>query len=88
MVFFGEPLPSEVFDQAIKKALQSGFVILAGTSGAVYPAAQIPLFAKRNKAAVIEINTEETSFTRSVTDFFLKGKTEEILPQLIDLIKA
>jgi len=35
--------------------------------------------AKLNKTTIIEINLEETPYTHSITDYFLKGKAGEIL---------
>ncbi len=80
VVFFGEPLPQDIFKKAMEQTLSSGFVIVAGTSAEVFPAAQIPYSAKRQGSAIIEINKEPTSLTQSITDVFLQGKVEEILP--------
>ena len=48
------------------------------------PASLIPQLAKNNGATIIEVNPEESAYTRSVTDIFLRGKAGEILPQLRD----
>lgn len=86
VVMFGEALPQVVFADAMNAAENCNFMIVAGTSAVVYPAAQIPKTAKRNNAYIIEINNEETPLTRSISDYFLKGKVEEILPSLVHLI--
>jgi NAD-dependent deacetylase len=52
-----------------------------GTSGLVYPAAQLPLIARQAGAAVIDINVERSAIS-AVADLFLQGKSGEILPKL------
>lgn len=83
VVFFGEPLLQGIFNQAMDEALKTHFMILAGTSGVVYPAAQIPYCAKRTGGMIIEVNREETPLTKSITDVFLQGEVQEILPELL-----
>jgi NAD-dependent deacetylase len=82
VVFFGEALPAGVFEKSVEMALKTNFVIVAGTSAIVYPAAQIPYIAKRNGSFIIEVNQEPTGLTNSITDIFLEGKIQEILPRL------
>lgn len=87
VVLFGEALPHDVFNMAIEIALKSKFMIVAGTSGIVYPAAQIPYMAKRNGSFIIEANMEATPLTSSITDVFLQGRVEEILPLIVENVK-
>ncbi|HCL57534.1 MAG TPA: RNA polymerase subunit sigma [Spirochaetia bacterium] len=87
VVFFGEALPEKIFEEALSLTLKNHFIILVGASLQVYPAAQIPFLAKRNGLAVIEINLEKTSMTSRISDVFIQGKTEEILPILVDELK-
>ena len=58
-------------------------VIVVGTSAVVYPAAAIPLTAKRNGARIIEFNVEETELTRHITDVFIQGKAGTTLKEFI-----
>lgn len=83
IVFFGEPLPAEAFDMAVKESLSAGYMIIAGTSAAVYPAAQIPYIAKKNGVFIIEINAERTPLTSSISDIFFEGKIGIVLPELV-----
>ncbi len=49
-------------------------VLVIGTSGSVYPANMIPETAKQYGAKVIEINPEQSEFTRKgITNIFLRG---------------
>ena len=85
---FGEPIPPDALQNAFDEAERCDCLIVAGTSSVVYPAAALIPRAKRNNARIIEVNAEETGMTRSVSDHFLKGKTGEILPSLVDEIET
>ena len=58
-----------------------------GTSGVVYPAASIPLMAKRAGAFLVEVNPEPTALSQDA-DVFLKGKSGVVLPALYDVLVA
>ncbi len=63
-------------------------MLVIGTSGIVFPAGEIPYIAKTTGAKIIEINLEETPYTYSITDYFLKGKASEILTEIFSQIKS
>jgi NAD-dependent deacetylase len=52
----------------------------------VFPAAEIPVVAKEHGAKIIEINIEETHFTRELTDIFLRGKASEMMKGIGELL--
>ncbi|HBE45469.1 MAG TPA: NAD-dependent protein deacylase, partial [Deltaproteobacteria bacterium] len=56
-------------------------LIVAGTSGIVYPVASFPQTVKSNGGFVIEVNIEPTPIS-SLADISLYGKSGEILPML------
>jgi len=87
-VFFGESIPTAALLQAHVDAQQCEVMLVIGTSGLVEPAAGLPFLAQKNGACIIEINPESTVLTDSVTDIFLEGKAEEILPLLVDELSA
>jgi NAD-dependent deacetylase len=82
VVLFGEMLPEGVFERAEDAAGRADLFFVIGTSAVVYPAAGLPVIAKRRGARVIEINPEMTdiSFFADVT---LLGKAGELLPQFL-----
>jgi NAD-dependent deacetylase len=82
VVWFGENLPSKELDTAFRAAQTCEVFLAIGTSGLVQPAASLPLMAKRFGAMITEINIEETPLTDSV-DYLLKGKSGEVLPDLV-----
>jgi NAD-dependent deacetylase len=85
-VFFGEGIPDEAYAGAFDEATKAEVCLVIGSTGEVYPAAHIPYIAKKNGAAIIEINPEPSSFTRELADIWLKGKAGEILLQLEALL--
>jgi len=82
VVWFGEPLPQDVWREAEHAASQADVFLVVGTSALVYPAAGLISYAQQNGAAVIEVNLEQTAFSDSV-DVALRGPAGEILPQII-----
>jgi len=85
VVWFGEPLPQDAWGEAVRLAEVSDTILVVGTSGAVYPAAYIPLIIKEGGGTVIEVNVVESSIT-PYADVFLKGKAGEVLPKLLEAV--
>lgn len=85
-VFFGESIPVDAFENSVEAAGKANAVILIGSTGEVMPAAQIPYIARKNGAAIIEVNPEKSNFTRSITDVFLEGKAAEVMEKLNDAL--
>ena len=82
VVWFGEPLPQDVWNEAILEANSCDIMIIAGTSLVVSPANTLPVYAKQNNALLVEINPEETIMS-SEMDLSLKMTSAEALPKLI-----
>ena len=70
VVWFGETLDSEKWEQAIKWTLEANVLLVIGTSGVVHPVASLPYYAKQKGAIIIEFNIEETPIS-SICDFSL-----------------
>lgn len=86
VVFFGESIPMSAMFRASQEADRCKVMFIIGTSGVVFPAAQIPYEAKSKGAVIVEFNIESTPFTSSITDYFFDGAASEILPKLIELL--
>lgn len=86
IVWFGEMLPQDVFAGAEKAAELSDICFVVGTSAVVYPAAYIPITAKKNGSFIVEINIEATELTGSA-DLSVFGKSGEILPMILEKVK-
>lgn len=82
VVWFGELLPIDQINAAYTVLEQCDALLIIGTSGMVNPAAQMPIYAKRFGATLIEINTEATPITR-IADVHLRGASGELLPQIV-----
>ena len=83
VVWFGEGLPTEVWQNAEQAARNADVFLVVGTSAVVYPAASLVPLAARAGAKVIEINPDETPVSASVTHS-LRGPAGEILPRLTE----
>ncbi|HEY4910050.1 MAG TPA: Sir2 family NAD-dependent protein deacetylase, partial [Methylomirabilota bacterium] len=59
-VMFGEAMPREETEEAERRARASELFIVVGSSLVVYPAAQMPVHAKRAGARLVIINRTPT----------------------------
>jgi NAD-dependent deacetylase len=82
VVWFGEPLPEGIMQEAEHAAGNAEVFLVIGTSAVVYPAAGLIPYAKQSGAKVIEINPEPTAAT-GIVDCALHGPAGEILPTLL-----
>ncbi|NIO03482.1 MAG: NAD-dependent protein deacylase [Proteobacteria bacterium] len=87
VVFFGEPIPWDAYVSAMEAARGCDLVLVVGTSGVVYPAADIPITAKESGAKIIEINLEPTPLTQRISDYMIQGMCGEIVPQVVETFK-
>jgi NAD-dependent deacetylase len=82
VVWFGEPLPEGMMNEAEHAAASAQVFLVIGTSAVVYPAASLVPYARQSGAKVIEINPETTPFSAMV-DCALQAPAGELLPQLL-----
>lgn len=87
VVWFGEPLPAHQLKQAQRESANCDVMLVVGTSGAVYPAAWLPLIAAEHKAFVVEVNPNESDISRAM-DVCLRAPSGEALPQVVEALKA
>jgi NAD-dependent deacetylase len=87
VVWFGEMLPADAVERAWTLAETCDLMLVVGTSGMVYPAAELPHVAKRAGARVVEINPEPSGIT-PVADLFLQGAAGTVLPELVERLRA
>lgn len=85
VVWFGESLPKNALEAAWQAARTCDVFFSIGTSGLVQPAASLAFVALERGALVVEINVEPTPLTGRA-DFFLQGKSGEILPALVKAV--
>jgi len=82
VVWFGELLPHEILQRAWQAVEGCDVFLVVGTSGVVYPAAQLPFTAQQFGAQVIDVNPEPSPISRSA-DLFLQGQSGSLLPQIV-----
>ncbi len=87
VVWFGEMLPTDIFQTAVRAANTCDLFLSIGTSAIVYPAASLPEIAISRGIPVIEVNTEETPLTPMVTHH-IRGLSGTILPELVAAYKT
>ncbi len=80
VVWFGEPLPPAVLEEAWEAAARCRWMLVVGTSALVQPAASLPVVAHRNGARLIEVNVSDTPLT-PLADEVLRGPAGEVLPR-------
>lgn len=85
VVWFGEALPRNQLESAVEAARSCEVFLSIGTSGLVQPAASLAFAAHNRGATVIEINAEPTPLTPKA-NYFLQGRSGEILPLLVESV--
>ena len=83
VVWFGEGLPQDVFEQAIQAFATADLAVIIGTSGVVEPAASLARLAKSEGAFVLELNPMETALS-SVADVSLRMGAVEGMKGLLE----
>ena len=81
VVWFGEALPTDILEAAFAVTAICDVVLVIGTSALVQPAASLPLIAKENGAALVEINPQPTPLS-DYADLSLRQPSAQALPQL------
>lgn len=87
VVWFGEMLPDAAVQRAWTLAERCDVLLVVGTSGTVWPAAELPYVARRAGARVVEVNPAPSEVTR-VADLFLAGSAGTVLPRLVQEVQA
>jgi NAD-dependent deacetylase len=89
VVFFGEPIPTDVAEESYAEAMKCDLMIIAGTSAVVYPFANLPRVARQREGVkIIEVNAEPTPLTQEgISDYLIQGKTGEVLPAIVALVR-
>ena len=86
-IAFGQPMPERETREAERRSAACDLFLVAGSSLVVYPAAHMPVIAKDNGARLVIINLEPTPQDR-YADVVINEKTGEVLPQIVEQVKA
>lgn len=85
VVWFGEALPQNVWESAIKEASSCDMMFVVGTSLVVSPANLLPVYAKQNGATMVEVNIDQTPMSSSMY-LSLRTSAAKVLPGLVDML--
>ena len=86
VVWFGEPLPQNIWQSAIKEASVCDVMVIVGTSLVVSPANTLPVYAKQNGAILIEVNPEKTVMSNDMA-ISIRATSVEVLPKMLSIFK-
>lgn len=82
VVWFGEMLPAEVLAAAQDEAAACEVMLVAGTSGVVYPAAGLAHAARAGGSKVVIVNPEPTELD-DIAHAVLRGPAAQVMPALL-----
>ena len=82
VVWFGESLPTDVWNDAERACAECDALLVVGTSAVVYPAAGLIALAHRNGAAIVVVNTERSGAS-ALADIELIGPAGELVSALL-----
>jgi len=86
VVWFGEGLKQEKWNEAVMHSKACDIMIIVGTSLKVSPANELPTYAKKHKATLVEINPEETPLSHKM-DFSIRKTAVDGLSSLISIFQ-
>ena len=82
VIWFGESLDMATLESAYVACASADYLIVAGTSSVVQPAASLAYASLERGGYVLEVNMDPTPLTGTATSTIL-GKTGEVLPELV-----
>lgn len=82
VVLFGEVLPQEAFQFAVKETKKADLFIVLGSSLSVTPANQFPMIAKTHDAKLVIINMEKTEMDMYADKVIHGKKIGEVLAEI------
>ena len=87
VVWFGEPLPQDIWASAIIHASSCDLMFIVGTSLVVSPANLLPIYAKQNRAKMVEINPDETVMSIDM-DISIRSTSVKAIPEIISIFQG
>ena len=85
VVFFGETLDPHVLDEAYEEAVSCDFLLAVGSSLVVYPAADIPVRAKRAGAKMAIFNIDPTPLD-DMAEYVFHERASQTLDAVLNLM--
>jgi NAD-dependent deacetylase len=85
-ISFGQSMPERETQEAYHRSSISDLFIVIGSSLVVQPAASMPMIAKQNKAKLVIINRDPTSYDDSA-DIVIHGQAGPTLTNILEKVK-
>jgi NAD-dependent deacetylase len=85
-VFFGEALPQETLQEAIRRSRNCDLFIVVGSTLVIYPAAYIPTYAVEAGAKLAIVNLTETPFDHYAT-VTIREKAGDIMSKVVEKLE-
>ncbi|MHB8780582.1 MAG: SIR2 family NAD-dependent protein deacylase [Candidatus Geothermincolia bacterium] len=85
VVFFGEPLDSNMLGQSCEFATEADLMLVIGCSLEVYPAASLPQYTRRSGGKLIFFNVTPSPYD-GMADLICLGPAGETLPRVIECL--
>ncbi|OGN96498.1 MAG: hypothetical protein A2Z77_07520 [Chloroflexi bacterium RBG_13_51_36] len=85
-VFFGEALPQETLQEAIRRAQNCDLFIVIGSTLVIYPAAYIPTYAREAGATLAIVNLTPTPFD-DYAEVVVRGRAGEVMSKVMEKIR-
>jgi NAD-dependent deacetylase len=87
VVFFGEMLPQHTLMTAERESRECDLFIVIGSSLVVYPAAYMPMYAKRSGAKIVIINMGDTGHD-DIADVFIDAPAGDTMTKIMEKLKS
>jgi NAD-dependent deacetylase len=84
-VFFGEALPQETLQEAIRRAQNCDLFIVIGSTLVIYPAAYIPTYARDAGATLAIVNLTPTPFDH-YAEVVIRGQAGETMSRVMEKV--
>jgi NAD-dependent deacetylase len=85
-VFFGEALPQETLQEAIRRAKNCDLLVVIGSTLVIYPAAYIPTYAREAGATLAIVNLTSTPFD-DYAEVVIRAKAGETMSEVMEKIR-
>ena len=82
VIFFGEALPEDTLREATWRASHCDLFLVVGSSLAVYPAAYMPLYAKKAGARLVIVNLSPTPVDE-IADIVIHASAGEVMGHIL-----
>jgi len=85
-VFFGEALPQETLQEAIRRAKNCDLLVVIGSTLAIYPAAYVPTYARDAGARLAIVNLTSTPFDH-YAEVVIRAKAGETMSEVMEKVR-